>query len=248
MGGNWKLNPRRVGEAVDLATMVATHCLGVTDVDICVFPPHPFLVPVYDKIEATNVKLGAQNCHFEDSGAYTGAVSTCMLKDVGAKYVLCGHSERRTLFQDDDYAISRKVKKVLSQGLLPVLCVGESREEYDFGLNHEVCAVQLIKDLQSISPEEMTKIVLAYEPVWAIGTGLVCPSNVAQEVHAFIRSVIAKKFGREIADKIIIQYGGSVKPDNVKEIMSMPDIDGCLVGGASLDAASFAKIVRFKDQ
>merc|ERR1711871_323157 len=203
---------------------------------------------VFEKIEATNVALGAQNCFFQTEGAYTGAVSTCMLKDVGAKYVLCGHSERRTMFQDDDSAIGKKVKKVIGDGMVAVLCFGESQEEYEAGLNHEVCAIQLMKDLKDVTPEEMSQVVLAYEPVWAIGTGLVCPADVAQEVHQFCRGVIAKKYGQTIADQIIIQYGGSVKPDNVKEIMAQPDIDGCLVGGASLSADSFAKIVNFKNQ
>jgi triosephosphate isomerase len=248
MGGNWKLNPKSVQESINLATDVAKLTKGVTSVDIALFPPHPFLVPVFTKVEASNVKLGAQDCFFESEGAYTGAVSTCMLKDIGVTYILCGHSERRTLFGDDDFAINRKVKKILKEGLLPVLCCGETQEEYEAGLNHEVCACQLLKDLSDISAEDMAKIVIAYEPVWAIGTGLVCPADVAQEVHAFIRSVIAKKYGKDVADKVIIQYGGSVKPDNVKEIMSKPDIDGCLVGGASLNAASFAKIVNFKDQ
>ena len=246
MGGNWKLNPTTVASAVSLATEVAKLTKGVVDVDVCVFPPHPFLVPVFSKIEATNVKLGGQNCYFMSEGAYTGAVSTCMLRDIGVTYVLAGHSERRSLFQDDDGAINMKVKKILKDGLKPVLCIGETREEYEAGLNHEVCAVQLMKDLVGVSPEEMLNIVIAYEPVWAIGSGLVCPADVAQEVHAFIRSVIAKKYGTEVANKIIIQYGGSVKPDNVKEIMSMPDIDGCLVGGAALTADSFAKIVNYK--
>ena len=245
MGGNWKLNPKTTLEATNLATEVAKLTKGVTDVDICIFPPHPFLVPVYTKIEATNVQLGGQNCYFESEGAYTGAVSTCMLRDVGAKYVLCGHSERRSLFKDDDGAINRKVKKVLKEGLIPVLCLGETKEEYEAGLNHEVCAVQVMKDLKDVTPEEMLNVVFAYEPVWAIGTGLVCPATVAQEVHQFIRSLVVKKYGAEIGKKTIIQYGGSVKPDNVKEIMSMPDIDGCLVGGASLNAESFNKIVRF---
>lgn len=248
MGGNWKLNPQTVKDATSLATDLAKEVKSVNDVDVVVFPPHPFLFPVFEKIEATNVALGAQDVFWKSDGAFTGAVSTCMVKDVGSKYVLCGHSERRCLFQDDDTAIGKKVKKVISQGLIAVLCFGESQEEYEAGLNHEVCAIQLLKDLSDVSPEEMSQVVLAYEPVWAIGTGLVCPADVAQEVHQFCRGVISRKYGQAIADKIIIQYGGSVKPDNVKEIMSMPDIDGCLVGGASLTADSFAKIVKFKDQ
>lgn len=245
MGGNWKLNPRNGAAAAALATEVAKLTKGNLGVDVVVFPPHPYLVPVHTKIEATNVQLGGQDCFFESEGAYTGAVSTCILKDVGCKYVLCGHSERRTLFADDDTAIARKVKKVLTEGLKPVLCIGETKEEYDAGLNQEVCAVQLLKDLQFVTKEEMKDVVFAYEPVWAIGTGLVCPADKAQEVHKFIRSVIAKKYGNDVAKKSIIQYGGSVKPDNVKEIMAQPDIDGCLVGGASLTADSFAKIANY---
>jgi triosephosphate isomerase len=245
MGGNWKLNPPNVEKSVALAQEVVRLTKDNADVDIAVFPPLPFLYPVNEVIKSTNVKLGGQNVYFETDGAYTGAVSTGMLKDVGVEYILCGHSERRVLFRDDDSAINRKVKKVLNEGLRPVLCCGETKEEYEAGLNQEVCAVQLLKDLSGVTPEEMLKIVIAYEPVWAIGTGLVCPAAVAQDIHKFIRSIISRKYGDDIARKTIIQYGGSVKPDNVKEIMAMPDIDGCLVGGASLTADSFAKIVNF---
>jgi triosephosphate isomerase len=157
-----------------------------------------------------------------------------MLKDIGVEYVLAGHSERRSLFHDSDTAINMKVRKILDDGLKAVLCIGETQEEYEAGLNHEVCAIQILKDLAGISAEDMANVVLAYEPVWAIGTGLVCPKEVAQEVHSFIRSTIAKKYGDEVASKVIIQYGGSVNPGNVKELMAMPDIDGCLVGGESL--------------
>jgi triosephosphate isomerase len=246
MGGNWKLNPTSRSEATNLVTELGKKIVGISGVDVVVFPPHPFLTTVYDKIEATQIKLGGQNCFFEDTGAYTGAVSTCMLKDVGVTYVLAGHSERRTVFKDDDGAIARKTKKILDSGMIPVLCIGETQEEYDNGLCQEVCTIQLLKDLAMVPAEDMAKVVIAYEPVWAIGTGLVCPADTAQKVHAFIRSVIAKKYGQAIADRVIIQYGGSVKPDNVKEIMSKPDIDGCLVGGASLTADSFTAIVGFQ--
>jgi len=246
MGGNWKLNPPSVSKAKYLSGEVARLTKEISTVDVVVFPPLPFLVPVYESIHDSKIALGGQDCHFEADGAYTGAVSTGMLKDVGVKYVLCGHSERRVLFKDDDTAINRKVRKVLADGLFPVLCIGETKEEYNAGLNEEVCTVQLLKDLVDVSPEDMLKIVIAYEPVWAIGTGLVCPADVAQNIHKYIRSVISKKYGDEIAKKIIIQYGGSVKPDNVKEIMSMPDIDGCLVGGASLTPDGFAKICSYE--
>jgi len=240
------MNPTNLAAAISLATEVAQLTKDASGVDVAVFPPSCFLIPVNSQIKSSSVKLGGQDCYFETDGAYTGAVSTGMLKDIGVTYILCGHSERRVLFKDDDYAINRKVKKVLSEGLLPLLCIGETKEEYEAGLNREVCEVQLLKDLDGVSPEDMAKVVIAYEPVWAIGTGLVCPASVAQTVHAFIRSVIAKKYGDDTAKKVIIQYGGSVKPDNVREIMSMPDIDGCLVGGASLTPASFAKIVNYQ--
>lgn len=247
MGGNWKMNPRSVTEAQKLASDVAGKSLSVTNVDVVVFPPHPFLLPVDKCLQGSKVMLGGQDCFFETEGAYTGAVSTCILKDVGIQYVLCGHSERRSLFKDDDTAVARKVKKCLKDGLKPVLCLGETLEEYQAGLNHEVCAVQMLKDLADVTPEEMENVVFAYEPVWAIGTGLVCPSSVAQEVHSFIRSLITRKYGSDVSSKSIIQYGGSVKADNVKEIMSMPDIDGCLVGGASLTAESFGKIIGYQN-
>lgn len=245
MGGNWKLNPTTVAESTALASGLADLTKDSTGVEIIVFPPAPFMGPVVDKIKGSNVQLGGQDCYTEDSGAFTGAVSTGMLKDIGATYVLVGHSERRTLFGDDDTSINAKVKKVLAEGLKPVLCIGETQEEYEAGLNQEVCAIQIMKDLKDVSAEEMGKIIIAYEPVWAIGTGLVCPKEVAQDIHKYIRSLIAKKYGDDVAKKTIIQYGGSVKPDNVKELMAMPDIDGALVGGASLTADSFAKIVNF---
>jgi len=245
MGGNWKLNPTSTAAATSLASELATLTATSKGVDIVVFPPSPFLVPVYSVIQNSNVKLGGQNCYHENSGAYTGAISTCMLKDVGVQYVLCGHSERRTLFKDKDDGINKKIKKILKDGLKAVLCIGETREEYEAGLNQEVCAIQIMKDLKEITPEDMSNVIIAYEPVWAIGTGLVCPKEVAQDIHKYIRSLIAKKYGNEIARKIIIQYGGSVKADNIKELMEMPDIDGALVGGASLTAQSFASIVNY---
>lgn len=246
MGGNWKLNPTSIGEATNLASDLVAATKGITTVDSVIFPPMPFIYPIGEKISGSNIMLGGQNVYTEDSGAYTGATSICMLTSMGVSHVLCGHSERRTLFKDKDENIAAKVDKCLKAGIKPVLCIGETQAEYEAGLNHEVCAIQLMKDLINVTPEQMLNVVIAYEPVWAIGTGLVCPKEVAQEVHQFIRSQIAKKYGQEIAKKTIIQYGGSVKPDNVKELMAMPDIDGALVGGASLDAGSFAKIIGYE--
>eukprot|EP00981_Chlorochromonas_danica_P008286 scaffold2089_cov189-Ochromonas_danica.AAC.5 len=228
IGGNWKLNPTTVKAAETLVKDLTHLVKDIHTVDTAIFPPFPLLPTVKAQLGGSNIKLGAQDCFYETSGAYTGAVSTELLKEVGASYVLVGHSERRTIFKECDKTINKKVKKVLKDGLLPV------------------CAIQLLNNLKDVSPEEMLKVVLAYEPVWAIGTGLVCPKEVAQEVHHFIRSLIAKKYGQEIAKKVIIQYGGSVNANNVKELMAMPDIDGALVGGASLTADSFAKIVGYE--
>mmetsp|Transcript_21368 Transcript_21368/g.27622 ORF Transcript_21368/g.27622 Transcript_21368/m.27622 type:complete len:288 (+) Transcript_21368:79-942(+) len=246
MAGNWKMNPTTIDEAFDLATGVAAASADLKDdVEVVVIPSHPFLVPVKEKIEGSKVKLGAQNCFTEDKGAYTGSVSSCMIKSIGVEYVLAGHSERRTLFRDDDSAINRKVRKILDEGMIPILCIGELKDEFEEGLVEQVCALQLAKDLRGVSAEEMKKIVIAYEPVWAIGTGLTATPEIAQNVHAFIRSWIAGKYGQEVADEVRIQYGGSVTPETVDELMSCPDIDGCLVGGASLDASKFGRIMNF---
>jgi len=246
MGGNWKLNPTTLETATKLAKDLVSLTESIATVDTVIFPPFPLLSSVHDHIKSSGIKLGAQDVFYETSGAYTGAVSTSLLKEVGVTHVLIGHSERRTIFQENDAIINRKVKKALQDGLKPVLCIGESKDEYEAGLNQQVCAIQLLKDLQDVSPDQMLNIIIAYEPVWAIGTGLVCPKEVAQEVHQFIRQSIAKKYGTDIARKTIIQYGGSVNVGNVQELMAQPDIDGCLVGGASLTADSFAKIIGYE--
>ena len=196
-------------------------------------------------IKDSKVHLGAQSVFFEDKGAYTGAVAASMVKSMGVTYILTGHSERRTVFKDDDGAINKKTLKVLESGMIPVLCIGETKEEYDAGLCEAVCAIQLAKDLAGVSADDMKKIVIAYEPVWAIGTGLVCPTPVAQDVHKFLRAKLATMYDQATADAVRIQYGGSVTPESVDELMSMPDIDGCLVGGASLVAEKFARICNY---
>mmetsp|Transcript_15766 Transcript_15766/g.43492 ORF Transcript_15766/g.43492 Transcript_15766/m.43492 type:complete len:304 (-) Transcript_15766:1088-1999(-) len=256
MAGNWKLNPGTEEEALALAKAVA---LGEetcafngdeADIESCtevvVFPPFPFISKVKDAVEEAGLKVGAQNFYYQDSGAYTGSVSASMIKSVGCEYVLCGHSERRTLFADSDTNINLKVKKVLDSGMKPILCIGETKEEFDLGLKNEVCAMQLAKDLYGITKEQMKDVVIAYEPVWAIGTGLVCGAQDANDVHVFVRECLAKMFDDDVAEATRIQYGGSVKPDNVDELMSMPDIDGCLVGGASLDGEGFSRIVNYE--
>lgn len=249
IAGNWKMNPLDLDSAKALAKQVAELTTGTENVEVAVIPPHPFLVPVGEQVGSVagnRVTVGAQNLYIENQGAFTGAVSTAMLASVGCTYVLCGHSERRSVFGDSDETVNRKVRKVLDAGLKPILCIGESKEEYEAGLNKEICAVQLGKDLAGVSAEEMDKIVIAYEPVWAIGTGLTATPADAQGVHAYVRSLLAEKYGDTVADGVRIQYGGSVTPETVDELMACPDIDGALVGGASLVADKFARIVGFK--
>lgn len=254
MAGNWKMNPATEEEAIDLASNL-TKLLGeeVCDLDedsdscteVVIFPPHPFLSKVKDVVEEVGMTVGAQSIFFEDKGAYTGSVAASMVKSVGCEYVLCGHSERRTLFSDSDDAINRKVRKVLEAGMKPILCIGETKEEYDLQIKNEVCAMQLSKDLVGVTKEQMKDVVIAYEPVWAIGTGLVCGAKDANEVHVFLRGVLASLYDDEVAQATRIQYGGSVTPDSVDELMAQPDIDGCLVGGASLVADKFGRIINY---
>lgn len=254
MAGNWKLNPATEEEALALAKSVAKglgdETCPISDEESCtevvVFPPFPFISKVKDSLVDVGVTVGAQNFFFEDKGAYTGSVSASMIKSVGCEYVLCGHSERRTVFQDSDVKINMKVKKVLSAGMKPILCIGETKEEFDMGLCEQVCAVQLSKDLAGVTKEEMKDVVIAYEPVWAIGTGLVCGSEEANEVHVFVRKMLKKLYDDDVAQETRIQYGGSVTPDSVDELMSQPDIDGCLVGGASLVGEKFTRITNYK--
>lgn len=192
------------------------------------------------------IKLGAQNAYFESKGAFTGAVSVPQIKSCGCQYCLVGHSERRKVFGESDLEFNMIVKKVHEAGLTPILCIGETKEEYELGLNEQICTIQLARDLQGLSPELVKKTVIAYEPVWAIGTGLTASPEIAQSVHKAIRNWLRKTYGDEVAETVRIQYGGSVTADNVDALMAQPDIDGALVGGASLTASSFARIVKFK--
>eukprot|EP00956_Cyclotella_meneghiniana_P015043 scaffold22813_cov78-Cyclotella_meneghiniana.AAC.8 len=252
------MNPSTEADALNLAngfvrllnemedTCAVDKSEGCTEVVL--FPPYPFLSKVKDIIGPQGLSIGSQQIYYEDKGAFTGSVAASMVKSVGCEYVLCGHSERRTLFSDDDTNINAKVKKTLEFGMKPILCIGETKEEFDLGITREVCAMQVSKDLAGVSKEDMKNVVIAYEPVWAIGTGLVCGNNEANEIHKYIRTVLEKMYDKEIAESTRIQYGGSVTPDSVDGLMAMSDIDGCLVGGASLFADKFARIVNFKKE
>jgi len=245
IAGNWKMNTV-LSEATTLAKDVVEAAKSAPNVGVAVCVPFPFLVPVKDALAGSSVGLGAQDCYYEESGAYTAAVSTAMLDSVGAQYVLSGHSERRATFGDTDADINKKTLKILGEGLKCILCIGELKEERESGETFSVCDTQLTEGLKGVSAEMMKDIVIAYEPVWAIGTGLTATPEVAQETHAYIRSWFVDNYSQEVADNVIIQYGGSVNDGNVDALMACPDIDGALVGGASLKADAFSRIINFK--
>jgi len=239
------MNPEDLSTAVSLATGVAKEVKGLKNVEVGVVPPFPFIHPVSEALKGSGIKIGAQQLFIEDKGAFTGAVSGTMLKSLGCDYVLCGHSERRVIFKESNELINQKVHKVLSKGMNAILCIGESKEEYESGLNRQVCAHQLEKNLKAVSEEQMGNVIIAYEPVWAIGTGLTATPEIAQGVHSYIRSWVSDKYGKDIANAVRIQYGGSVTPESVDDLMACPDIDGALVGGASLVSDKFGRICRF---
>jgi triosephosphate isomerase len=252
MAGNWKMNPGTLAEAETLAALVAAAAkadggAAMASSDVLCCPPAPFLAPVAAILKGSGVALGCQNVYHASSGAYTGETSLAMAASVGCEFVLVGHSERRELFGETDEMVGLKTRAILDAGLKPVICVGESQAQYDDGLVRDVCAAQLAGALASVSAAEMAsgRVVIAYEPVWAIGTGLTATPAIAQSVHAFIRGWIRRAFGDAAADAVVVQYGGSVKPDSVDELMQCPDVDGCLVGGASLQADAFARIFGF---
>jgi triosephosphate isomerase len=244
VAGNWKMN-KTVGEALVLVRELRGLVSMVRDkVEVVVAPPFTALHPVAKAIEGSNIVLAAQNCFWENAGAFTGEVSAPMLKEVGCRYVIVGHSERRQLFGETDETVNRRVRAVLEAGLLPIVCVGETLPEREGGRTLDVVTRQLEGGLAGFEGESVARFVLAYEPVWAIGTGRNATSAQAQEVHAHIRERLTVSFGREVSERVRIQYGGSVKPDNAAELFSQPDVDGALVGGASLKAADFAAIVK----
>lgn len=244
MAGNWKMH-KLTGEARELVNGLNRSLAGVDgSVGVLVCPPFTALVEVASALKGTKIKLGAQNMHWEEKGAFTGEVTAAMLKDVGCDYVIVGHSERRHIFGETDENVNRKANAALNAGLKPIVCVGETEKQEEDGETEAVVSRQVIEGLDGLTSKQMTDIVIAYEPVWAIGTGKNATPDQAQEVHALIRGIIAREFDESTAEKLPILYGGSVKPANALELMSQDDIDGALVGGASLDADSFAEIVR----
>jgi triosephosphate isomerase (TIM) len=244
LAGNWKMNMTAT-QARDLAGKLIPLVAGVKDRDIVLAPPFTALSAVGEMIKNTGIALSAQDLFWEDKGAFTGEVSAEMLLDSGCKYVIIGHSERRQYFGETDDTVNKKLRQALNKGLLPIVCVGETLTEREAGKAFEVIGRQIAGALKGVTGEEMKRVVIAYEPVWAIGTGKTATPAQANEVHSFIRQQVKAAYGADVADALRIQYGGSATPENVSSLMAMPDIDGALVGGASLKPESFAAIVKF---
>ena len=246
IAGNWKMN-KTVGEALDLVTELKAAISGVKGVEVAVAPPFTALFAVHKELEGSSVRLAAQNLYWEEKGAFTGEVSSLMLKDVGCHYVIIGHSERRQFFRETDETVNRRIKAALARGLKVIFCIGETLKEREEGRTFSVIERQVEGGLKGLSAQEMKDLVIAYEPVWAIGTGKTATPEQAEEVHRFIRGKMEKLYSHEVSEEIRIQYGGSVTPENIKGLMNQPNIDGALVGGASLKSDFFSKIVRFKE-
>lgn len=245
IAGNWKMNTT-IDEAVMLAKAVVEKMGKVSDVDIAVCPPYISLKAVARALKGSSVKLGAQDVHWEAKGAYTGKVSCAMLKSVGVEYVIIGHSEQRQYFHETNETVNKKVKAALEAGLLPIVCVGETLDERKTGKLFSIIEGQTKGAFAGISKDDALKCTIAYEPVWAIGTGEVATPQQANEMHVFIRKQVAGLYDGEAADKMRIQYGGSMKPDNAKALLALSDVDGGLIGGAALKADDFFGIVNPK--
>ena len=244
LAGNWKMNAGKRAEAVALAEALLARVHDVKGVEIVVAPPYVVLPFVADVVRGTNVALAAQNVHFEPSGAYTGEISAAMLVDLGCTYCIIGHSERRQLFGETDETVQKRLHALLGASIRPILCVGETLAEREEGVTFRVLQTQLKGALVGVEAADLANLVIAYEPVWAIGTGRNATPEQADEAHAFLRRCLQDWYGAASAEAMRIQYGGSVKASNVDGLMAQPNIDGALVGGASLDAEGFARIVR----
>ena len=243
IAGNWKLNPAEEKGALDLLRQLRARLAPFTKTRIAVMPPFTMLHLAVDILKDTRIAVGAQNLYWEDSGAFTGEVSAPMLKSAGCEYVIIGHSERRQYFGETDQAVQRKIIAALKAGLTPIVCVGETLAQREAGQEEKVVREQTTQALRGISEADIRRVVIAYEPVWAIGTGRTATPDQAQGMHCFIRRIMEETFHRTAAESILFLYGGSVNSNNAKDLLSQPDIDGALVGGASLKAEGFAEIV-----
>lgn len=244
IAGNWKMH-KTVLDACRLATEIMQECEGLTDRDVMLAPPYTALGEVSYIVKDSSILVASQNVCWGEQGAFTGEVSPAMLKDIGVAAAIIGHSERRQIFKENNSLINKRVHGAIGHGLMPILCIGETLEEREKEETFEVLEKQVREGLAEVNSAKTKKLVIAYEPVWAIGTGKTATTNQAQEVHAFIRGLLAEMYKKDIAEQVRILYGGSVKPDNVDRLMAEQDIDGALVGGAALEARSFGRIVKF---
>ncbi len=243
IAGNWKLN-KTSREALQLVEELKRELASITGVDVVVCPPFTALESVSEAVSETNIAVGAQNVSWAESGAFTGEISPAMLKDFNVRYVIIGHSERRQFFGETNETVNKRLLNTLNQGLIPIICVGENLAEREGNKTFDIIKNHCEGSLKGLTLEQMKQVIIAYEPVWAIGTGKTATPEQAQEVHKFIRQLLQKLFNAEVAESVRIQYGGSVTPENIATLISQPDINGALVGGASLKAASFAAIVK----
>lgn len=244
IAGNWKMNLNK-NESVELAKSIVNEFKDYKN-EILLCPPFINIPAVSEVLNGTKIKLGAQNMHYEDKGAFTGEISIKMLKDYNISYVIIGHSERRHIFREDDELINKKIKKAVFEGITPILCVGELIEEREKGIHFDIVKNQVLRALDGVELKDPAKFVIAYEPVWAIGTGKNAEPKDAYQMHKFIRDIIKDKYGEDFANEMRILYGGSVKPDNIDSFMIVSQIDGVLVGGASISFEQFSRIIRFK--
>ncbi|MFA5085608.1 MAG: triose-phosphate isomerase [Candidatus Omnitrophota bacterium] len=243
IAGNWKMN-KDISGSIDLVNSIKRSLYDVEEVEIVICPPFTSLSDVNEITMDTNIKLGAQDCYWEKEGAFTGEISAGMLKSAGCKYCIIGHSERRQFFGETNETVNKKLKVLLKEDIRPIVCVGEKLEDRKSGKTFDVIKDHVMNSLAGLSKEDILKTVIAYEPVWAIGTGVNATKEQAEEAHKYIRTLLGQMHGDEVAKSIRIQYGGSVKPENIKELITQEDVDGALVGGASLKADSFVQLVK----
>lgn len=246
IAGNWKMN-KTVGEAIELVKGLKNVLQGLEEIEVAIAPPFTALFPVAQELKGASIHLAAQNLFWEDKGAFTGEISAEMLKEIGCHYAIIGHSERRQYFGETDETVNRRIKAAFHGGLKVIFCIGETLQEREGNLTFSVVERQLEGGLKGLDGKTVAEIVVAYEPVWAIGTGKTATPEQAEEVHRFIRQKLERLYTKKVSEEIRIQYGGSVTPENIKGLMAQPNIDGALVGGASLKTDSFSRIVRFKE-
>ena len=248
IGGNWKMNKGTPSEAIEMLEELISLVKKIDSVDIVIVPPFTVLFSAIQTVKNTNIMVGAQNMYYEEKGAFTGEVSPIFLKELGCKYVILGHSERRDIFNESDDLINKKLKKALKSDLNPIVCIGEHLEEREAGRTKNVIENQFNLTFKDLKSEEFSRVIIAYEPIWAIGTGKTATPEQAEEIHIFIRELIASIYGKNTAETVRIQYGGSIKPTNAKEIFKKENIDGGLVGGASLQSKSLYEIIKAAEE